>query len=389
MAIAIVGGAMANKPLNGGEAWVRLSWILGLRRMGFDVYFVELLDATACVDDTGERASFAESVNRTHLEAVVDEFGLRGRVALLDEEGGSLYGLGAGEIGDVVAEAELLFDLSGHLGERANAAQARRRVYVDLDPGFTQAWHSDPALAFSVSGYDRHVTVGLNVGASGCSVPDAGVEWIATLPPIVLEEWSRAPSTGGAFRFTSVATWRAPFGAIEIGGRVLGLKHHEFRRMLELPEQVEGADFELALDIHSADAADRDALEDHGWSIVSPRDVAASPGAFRDYVRGSDAELSVAQPAYAETRSGWFSDRSGAYLAAGRPALVQDTGLGADLTPGEGLLTFSSPSQAVELARRILADPERHARAARVIAETHLDSDVVLGRLLGMLGAGD
>jgi hypothetical protein len=388
VAIAIVGGAMANKPLNGGEAWVRLSWILGLRRLGFDIYFAEVLDAAACVDGTGGRASFAESVNRAHLEAVVEEFGLHGRVALLDEEGASLYGLGAEEMGEVAEETELLFDLSGHLGGRANAARARRRVYVDLDPGFTQVWHSDPALVFSVSGYDRHVTVGLNVGAGGCSVPAAGVEWIPTLPPVLLEEWSPAAARGDAFRFTSVATWRTPFGAIEIGGRVLGLKHHEFRRMLDLPERVEGAEFELALDIHSADAADRQALEGHGWSIVSPRDVAASPGAFRDYVRASGAELSVAQPAYVETRSGWFSDRSAAYLAAGRPALVQDTGLGAHLTPGEGLLTFSSPSQAAERARRIVADPARHARAARALAETHLDSDLVLGRLLGMLGGG-
>lgn len=388
MAIAIVGGAMANKPLNGGEAWVRLSWILGLRRLGFDVYFAEVLDAAACVDSAGEQASFAESVNRAHLETVVDQFGLQGRVALIDEEGGSLYGLDAQAMGEVAEETELLFDLSGHLGERANAPRARRRVYVDLDPGFTQAWHSDPALAFTVSGYDRHVTVGLNVGGVGCGVPDAGGKWIPTLPPVLLEEWPPAAWSGGAFRFTSVATWRTPFGAIEIGGRVLGLKHHEFRRMLELPERVDGAEFELALDIHTADAEDREALEGHGWSIVSPRDVAASPGAFRDYVRGSGAELSVAQPAYVETRSGWFSDRSAAYLASGRPALVQDTGVGARLTSGEGLLTFSSPSQAADHARRIAADPEPHARAARAIAEAHLDSDLVLGRLLAMLGRG-
>ncbi len=390
MSIAIVGGAVANKPLNGGEAWVRLSWILGLRRLGFDVYFAEVLAADACVGETGQPASFEESINRAHLEAVVDEFGLDRRVALLDESGNSLYGLAAEEMCEVARDADVLFDLSGHLGRRAGAAGARRRVYVDLDPGFTQAWHADPALAFSVAGYDRHVTVGLNVGSAGCSVPSAGVDWIPTLPPILLDEWAPTPTPagGGVLRFTSVATWRTPFGAVEIGGRVLGLKHHEFRRLLELPELVEEAEFELALNIHSADAADREALEDHGWRIVSPRDVAASPGAFRDYVRASGAELSVAQPAYVETRSGWFSDRSAAYLAAGRPALVQDTGVGAHLKLGEGLLTFSSPSEAVERVRQILADPESHRAAAREIAETHLDSDVVLGGLLETLGSG-
>jgi hypothetical protein len=388
VAVAIVGGAMANKPLNGGEAWVRLSWILGLRRLGFDVYFAEVLDTAACVDAAGAQASFPESVNRAHIEAVVGEFGLDARVALLDEQGGSLLGLGAAEIGAVAEEAELLFDLSGHLGDRAGAGRARRRVYVDLDPGFTQVWHTDPTLAFSVSGYDRHVTVGLNVGGPDCSVPAGGVRWIPTLPPVVLEEWPLWAAARGTFRFTTVATWRTPFGPIAIDGRSLDLKHHEFRRVLDLPEQVQGAEFELALDIHGADASDRLALEAHGWRVVSPREVVSSPGAFRDYVRESGAELSVAQPAYVETRSGWFSDRSAAYLCTGRPALVQDTGAKAHLGGCGGLLTFSSPTQAAERARKIASDPEPHRLAARALAETHLDSDLVLGRLLVELERG-
>jgi hypothetical protein len=387
VAIAIVAGAVAGKPLNGGESWVRLSWILGLRRLGFDVYFIERLDASKCTDRAGRPAPLASSANLAQLEHVEREFGLQGRVGLTGDRGERLHGLDGQAIEDIAAEAEVLFDLSGNLGTLA-AAMPTTRVYVDLDPGFTQAWHLDPTLDFSLSGYDRYVTVGLNVGTSGCSIPGAGVEWIGTLPPVVLGEWSASPTRPDPFRFTTVATWRTAHGPIELGGRALGLKHHELRRLIGLPERVAGADFELALDIHPADAADREALEAHGWSVVCPRGLAATPDSFRDYVRSSSAEFSVAQPVYVETASGWFSDRTAAYLAAGRPALVQDTGIGARLPRGEGLLTFSTSREACERARQISSDALAHGQAARRLAETNLDSDLVLGRLLGELGIG-
>jgi hypothetical protein len=388
MAVAIVGGAIANKPLNGGEAWVRLSWILGLRRLGFDTYFAEVLNAPDCVDGDGRQAPYERSINRAHLEGVLSDFGLEGTAILLSDRGERLHGLDPPQLTELLAEADVLFDVSGHLGHLPIAVGARLRVYVDLDPGFTQAWHADAALPFRLSGYDRYVTVGLNVGRADCPIPTGGMDWIPTPPPVVLDQWPSAPVRGGPFRFTSVATWRSPFGAIEIGGRTLGLKHHEFRRFVELPEQVADARFELALDIDPADAADRDALAAHGWSVVSARGVAASPDGFRSYVRESSGEFSVAQPAYVETGSGWFSDRTAAYLAAGRPALVQDTGVGPPLAAEEGLLTFSTPDEAMQRARRLAADPASHAQAARAFAERHLDSDLVLGRLLEALGVG-
>lgn len=387
MAVAIVGGAIANKPRSGGEAWVRLSWLLGLRRLGFDVHLVELLAASACVDERGRASPFAESVNRAHFEHVVQRFGLSERATLLDHSGRTLHGLHADALADVGAAAEVLFDLSGHLGGLAAAALPRQRVYVDLDPGFTQAWHEDPALAFTLAGYDRHVTVGLNVGRPGCAVPTAGLDWIATPPPVVLERWPPAAPPQPPHRFTTVASWRSPFGAIALDGRTLGLKHHEFRRLIDLPERVREAEFELALDIDPADEADRRALLAHGWSVVDAQGLAASPDDFRAYVRASSAEISVAQPAYVETRSGWFSDRTAAYLASGRPALVQDTGI-ESLPLGEGLLTFSTPREAAAGARAIAADHAAHAAAARAFAERHLDSDVVLATLLDALRVG-
>ncbi len=386
MPTAIVSGALANKPFNGGEAWVRLSWVLGLLRLGFDTYFVEELNSGACVDCYGEKTGFHASSNRDFFDLVVREFGLEGRAGLLGDGGTAVAGLPLGELRAVAADASLLVNLSGHLTHPEILAGPRTTVYVDLDPGFTQAWHADPGVPFEVGPHDRYVTVGLNVGTPESTIPDCGLGWVATLPPVVLEEWPESEPRAGRMRFTTVATWRSPFGPVEIGGEPLGLKHHQFRRFFDLPERVPAADFELALDIHPADSADLRSLSDHGWKVVSPADAAATPNQFRDYVSGSGGEFSVAQEAYTKTRSGWFSDRTAAYLACGHPALVQGTGLDVGLGLGKGLLTFASREEAAASAEEITADYAIHAAAARAFAEEHLDSDRVLSRLMERIG---
>jgi hypothetical protein len=388
MTIAIVGGALANKPFNGGEAWVRLSWALGLRRLGFETYFVEELTSTSCVDRSGLPVAFPASANRAHFETVVTDFGLDQHASLLCDGGREWSGLGLAEIRELAAGAALLVNISGHLTTEEIVCGPRTRLYLDLDPGFTQAWHADAGLDYEIAGHDHYATVGLNLGRPGCAIPDCGIDWIPTLPPVLLECWPVTPAQAGPPRFTTVASWRSPFGQLELDGRTMGLKHHQFRRLIELPERVAGATFELALEIHPGDDADREALESHGWAIVEPRAVAATPLGFRDYVSASTAEFSVAQGVYVESGSGWFSDRTAAYLAAGRPALVQDTAIGADLRPDEGLLTFSTPDEAVAGAERIAADPAAHAAAARRFAEQHLDSDLVIARLLAAIGLG-
>jgi hypothetical protein len=385
--LAVVAGAIANKPRNGGEAWVRLNWLLGLRRLGWDVFFVERLAAAG--DPAGAPWRAGDSANRRHLEDVMDAHGLGDSWALLDERGDAIAGPPRGEVEAAMAEAEVLFNHSGHLPPGPLRDAPRRRVYVDLDPAFTQLWDADPEVAFAVAGHEHHVTVGLGVGRPGCRLPTGGVDWIPTPPPVVLDSWPQAPvPTGEPFRFTTVATWRSPYGGLSVEDRPAGGKHHEFRRVLDLPRRVDGAAFELALDIHPGDAADLEALRAAGWKVVEPRDVAPTPAAFAAYVRGSDAEFSVAQGAYVASRCGWFSDRTAAYLASGRPALVQDTGIGEALPVGEGLLTFADLASAEDAARRLLADPVAHAEAARELARAHLDSDLVLGGLLERLDLG-
>jgi hypothetical protein len=387
--VAIVSGALANKPFNGGEAWVRLSWVLGLARLGFDTYFVEEVSESGCVDRAGRATDFHASANRAYFESVTDDFGLTGRAGLLYEEGAEAAGLGLAELEELAGDAELLINISGHLTIETIFNAVDTRVYVDLDPGFTQLWHVDPDVSFALAGHDRYVTVGLNIGKPGCRIPDCGLEWVGTLPPVLIDEWPPGPPVAaGPPRFTTVATWRSPYGSPLVGGRAVGLKHHAFRRLIELPERVDGVSFELALDIHDGDSADRRALADHGWALVEPREAAATPAGFRDYVAASTAEFSVAQGVYSETSSGWFSDRTAAYLASGRPAVVEDTGIGQSLELGDGLLTFASLGEAVAGAEAVVRDYSTHAAAATAFAARHLDSDLVLARLLSKLGIG-
>ena len=389
MTTAIVGGALANKPGNGGNAWTRLQWLLGLRRLGFRTYFIEQIDAATCTDADGATARVEDSVNLAFFRRVMESFDLADSSALVSADGTPWYGLGYPDLVDLAAEAALLINLGGHLALPPLQSGPRHRVYLDDDPGYTQIWHAAGNPGPRLAGHEHYFTYGANLGAPDCPIPTGDVAWRPTRPPVVLEEWpvSVISTVDAPVRFTTVASWRGPYGPVSWGGRTYGLKVHEFRKLLELPQRS-GKTFEIALDIHPADGKDLDLLRSHGWRIVEPRRVAADPAAYRRYLQGSGAELSAAQGIYVETRSGWFSDRTVCYLASGKPALVQDTGLGRRYPVGEGLLLFRTLDEACAGVEKIARDDERHCLAARALAEDFFDSDKVIGALLEEIGVG-
>ncbi len=383
MRIAIVAGALANKPHNGGEAWVRVSWALGLQKLGYQVFFLEQIASSSCLDDNGQPTSFGESANLRYFKQVLAKFGLSDSSCLIYENGKESHGLSLIEAQELAAESEVLVNISGHLRWRPLMDRARRKVYIDIDPGFTQFWHAAGQGDLGLERHDSLFTIGENIGAPHCAIPTSGLHWRQTRQPIVLGQWP--PSSQSRLdRFTTVATWRCPFGPISLNGKSYGLKVHEFRKFIELP-RLSKQDFELTLKIDPADGDDLGALRDHGWRIGDPA-VVADPLAFRDYVQGSGAEFSVAQGVYVDTRSGWFSDRSVRYLASGKPVLVQDTGFTQFLPAGWGLVGFSNLDEAVAGARSIADDYEEHSRAARRLAERYFDSNRVLTRLLEEAG---
>jgi hypothetical protein len=365
MTVAVVSGALGNKPGQSGEAWVKLSWIRGLQRLGIDVWFVEQLAESMEGD---ERAA-------AWFRAVTERFDLAERAALL-ERGESIVGPSVEDLAALAAEATLV-NISGHLTFAPLFESFRRRVLVDIDPGFTQFWHAQGLEGANVEGHDAYFTIGERIGHDDCPIPTGGIDWRPVRQPVVLEDW---PVIAGdaADGFTTIATWRGPFGPVEVGGRTYGLKVHEFRKFIELPQRS-AHKFEIALDIHPGDERDLAALRERGWLIADPGQVASDPDALRAYVQGSGAEFSAAQGMYVDTACGWFSDRSVRYLASGKPVLVQDTGFGHTLPVGEGLLAFRTMEEAVARADEIADRYSEHCAAARKLAEKHFESGRVLG----------
>jgi len=233
--------------------------------------------------------------------------------------------------------------------------------------------------------HTRFATVGLLVGREGCAAPTLGLDWIPTLPPVVLTEWPVAED-GPRKSFTTVANWRS-YGTIEHDGRLYGQKAHSFRELAALPRRT-GARFEVALAIDPGDSADEVALRANGWSLLDPGETVGTPDLYAEFIRGSLAEIGVAKSGYALGRSGWFSDRSACYLASGKPVLAQDTGFAGHVPVGEGLLSFASLDDAGAGVERIVADYRRHAAAARELAATHFAAESVLGVLLDRIFDG-
>jgi hypothetical protein len=386
MALIVVAGALANKPGNGGDAWTRLSWIRGFMGLGHDVYFMEEIAPSACVDVSGDRTDIGRSVNLAYSKCVIDAFGLSSRAALFSDRTVS-FGHGWTGLREVADAADLLVNISGNLMIEDLKSRFRTTAFIDIDPGYTQFWAVGGLAVDHLGGHDFYFTVGENIGQPDCPIPTGDITWRITRQPVVLEDWEvpRDVPSRWSGRFTTISSWRGPYGRVTQGGVTFGLKAHEFRKFVTLPART-GHEFEIALDIHPDDRRDRELLETHAWHLADPKQVAGDPFAFRGYVRESGAEFSVAQGIYVETRSGWFSDRTVRYLASGKPALVQDTGFSAHYPVGMGLVPFTTVDDAIRGAAAIVRDYDDHRRAARAIAEEYFDSTKVLRNLLVQVG---
>jgi hypothetical protein len=366
-------GMVAGDPHQGGASWAVLQYVAGLRSLGHEVVLVEPVPPDR-LDPAGETARYFD---RLPL--------LDGRAALLATGGERTVGLPFAELVRFACEADLLINVSGMLREERLLEPIPVRTFLDLDPGFNQAWHESGEDI----GLDLHthwVTVGQALGRGDCPVPTCGRTWIPTLPPVALDRWPRARGAASRDAFTTVGHWRS-YGSIEHDGVRYGQRAHSLRELIELPRLV-GCSFQLALGIHPDEAADLEALRDNGWELLDPLAVAGTPEAYAEFIRGSKAELSIAKSGYVASRSGWFSDRSACYLASGRPVVAQDTGFGDFLPTGEGLLAFDDSASAAAAVAAVEEDPDRHARAARALAEEHLDARKVLPSLLERLGRG-
>jgi len=366
-----IAGCVAQKAGNAGHTWQFLQYLLGFRRLGYEVLLLDSLEHGP-EDPQREREQVA------YVDAVMREHGLNGAwtIAL---PGGRRAGMSRARALRFVHDADLLLNVMGFCTDELILAAARRRVFLDTDPGFAQMWQ-DLGLADVLAGHDAHVTIGERIGEPDCEIPTCDLDWITTPQPVVLDAWPRA-SDRPRRPFTSVGSWRGAYGPVDYAGKRYGLRVHEFRRFTRLPA-LTGRAFELALAIHDAETPDLALLRDGGWKLVAPEEVVTTPASYRAFIAESTAELMVAKGMYVQARSGWVSERSICYLASGRPVVAQDTGLADRYPLGAGLFAFETLDQAAACVEAIAADYARHADAARAIAEDCFDSDRVLGRLL-------
>jgi hypothetical protein len=381
--VFVASAFVAQYPEGGGSVWVPLQYVRGLRDLGVDAWWLEILWTHG---DAARDRAFIDAFRR-----MTAELGLAERAVLLYAPTGSRddvpaalehFGLAPDEL-RARARDGLLLNLA-HSVPKPLRADFARTVLFDIDPGTFQLWAREWDMG--VGSHDVHLTIGQNLGAPDSPVPLDGVDWQRTWPAVHLPSWPVQPPPAPDAAFTTVTQWWSGQYAFLDGDAYDCNKRSGFVPLLPLARRVR-VPLELAANLHPGEVEDRALIADAGWRLVDPARVAGTPDAFRRYVQQSRGELSAAKPAYVKARAGWISDRTVCYLASGRPAVVEATGAGPHLPASAGLRFFTGVDEAADAIAAIEADPAAASRAARTIAEEVFATDVVLPRLLRLAGA--
>jgi GT2 family glycosyltransferase len=377
-------GMMTKIPV-AGVVWQTLHYLVGLRRLGFEPYYVEAHARTPGMlmreasDDSG---LLAASFIRDNLA----RFGLERNwayQALHDD--GRLYGLGAAELKRLFASAELIVNLHGGTEPRPEHYQTGRLVYLETDPVQLQVeLHEERQSTIDfLAPHVAFFTFGENYGRPNCGLPVTDrFEFHPTRQPVVTDLWLGAAEGSG--RYTTIGNWQQSWRDVTLDGERYGWsKDQEFRKLLALPARTSAA-FELAL--ASVTPQDSELLESRGFAVRNALELSTEIDVYREYIRSSRAEFTVAKEQNVRLRTGWFSDRSATYLAAGRPVVTQDTGFGSVLPTGDGLFAFGTIDEAIAAVETIESDYPKARRAAFEIAHSQFDAAVVLGQLIETVG---
>ena len=378
----MVGVGVAGFPKNAaGNSWAFLQWATGLREMGWEVWMVESLQAKELIDRQGRPCRLAESLNLAHWKSLLSDLQWDHRATLL-AEGESVE---ERPLREFAQGADLFLNLSGHFKRPDLVGGTAARVYVDLDPAFTQIWAQVYGSPMNFSGHNAFWSVGLSMGR-GALVPDTGHDWKPVIPPVCRRYWSAeglGTPTGpaadqAADRWTTVTHWHG-YPAVYWEGRSYGNKAEEFQRLKDFPKKG-GVRPRVVTDLGPGD--ERKTFEGGGWEFLSPDPICSDWKEYRTFLAASRGEFSPAKSGYVTAQTGWFSDRSVLYLSLGRPVLLQETGWSRWLPEGQGLVAFRTPQEAAEKVREMDANHERHAQAAKALAEEHLAAEKAIGQAL-------
>jgi hypothetical protein len=379
----VVLGIMGRGPY-AGVAWQALHYLEGFRRLGYDVYYVE---------DTVKWPPYGLDYTLDYIAKLMAWCGLSDRWAYRSGVTGETYGLSASQVSHLFDGADALVNLTGATLLRDEHLRVPVRIYLETDPVLPQIGVAR-GHRFTIdllSAHTHHFTYGENFGAPDCKVPLGRFDYHTTRQPIVLDWWApdELSSNGSRkladdSRFTTIATWQQSGKDIEWNGETYTWsKHLEFLKLIELPRRTE-QQLELALACGDDEAIRL--LASHGWWTVDALALSKDILPYRSYIRGSRGEFTVTKPQYFRPHSGWFSDRSACYLAAGRPVITQDTGFGNILPTGQGLFAFRTVEDILVAMDAIESGYEEHRRAARHVATEYFAAEKVLASMIEEAG---
>ena len=370
-----------------GVVWQTWHYLEGFRRLGYNVHYVDAHGSMPLSffrddgDDGWKRAA-------DWLGATMRQLGFADQWAYAPEHaGGRRYGLPAGELAALYRDAALIVNLHGGTEPRSELSASGRLVYLETDPVQLQV-ELTRDLASTIEFLDAHqayFTFAERAGLPGCRLHiDERFDFKTTRQPVVIDAWDTAGRQPSNSSFTTVANWKQTHRNVEYAGETYHWsKHREFAKVMELPGRT-GGGLELAL--AKVGPADRERLTEHGWKVIDAADASNTPKRYHDYITNSCGEFTVAKDQNVRLATGWFSDRSATYLAAGRPVITQDTGFACALPEGEGLIAFTDLDSAAAAVESVRGDYRRHAAAAADIAQRYFSSDVVLAALLAEVG---
>lgn len=373
----IVLGYVIRGPL-GGMVWHHLQFTLGLARLGHDVYFVEDSDDyESCYNPELGSTGTDPGYGLAFASRVFARLALGDRWTYYDAHTDTWHGPRSHDIVRRCAEAEIVLNLCGANPLRPWLMGVPLRILLDGDPAFTQIRHlTDPWARERAGRHNAFFTFAENIGHPTCRIPDDGFPWLPMRQALVADTLAATPGPIGG-HFTTVMQWVSYPPQIHNGVHY-GLKSHSLEPYLDLPKSVD-ASLELAV---AGPSVPREMLMEKGWRVIDPSEISRDPWTYQNYIAQSKAEFSIAKQGYVVSRSGWFSERSVAYLAAGRPVILQDTGFSDCLPVGEGLLAFASREEAIDRIAQVNAHYTRHCRAARALAEEQFGYQRVLPTFL-------
>ncbi len=367
-----------------GIVWQLLHHLIGFQRLGFEVHYLE--DTGGWVYDAAAETFISDPArNLTMVKTALARHGFQGNIAFRDRRGEYL-GLSSSQCMRLLSEADAVINLCGALDPRDEHANLRCPVYVGTDPGLFQVklQEGDPQTIRRASAHKLFFTYAWNLGSAQCLLPTGGLDWKPTRPPIVLDYWDQFAGLPDSGVFTTIGTWENRGRDIEIAGEAYSWsKHAKFLKMASVPNRSAQA-IELATDLKSGPDYERMAAA--GYRIRPAVPLSLDTDDYRKYIGLSRGEFTVSKDVVARTRSGWFSDRSACYLAAGRPVVTQHTGFEQALPTGEGLFQFDDAEEAVAAIRSINSDYPRHCRAAREIAAEYFDASKLLKQIAEAAG---